>query len=78
MRGTEVPLPPGCMLVPLLRAFASFCLPKPAATPSAIAFLISAGVIVGVDISVTGVAVSGVVVAVAFLVLAMTLSISYI
>ena len=47
-------------------------------TPSAIAFSISAGVIVGVDVSVTGVAVSGVVVAVALLVLAMALSISHI
>ena len=78
MRGTEVPIPPGGMLVPLLRAFTSACLSKSATTPSAIAFSISAGVIVGVDVSVTGVAVSGVAVAVLFLVLAMILSISHI
>ena len=77
MRGTEVPIPPGGKLVPLLRAFTSACLSRTTATPSAIAFSISAGVIVGVDVSVTGVAVVGVVVAVAFLVLAMILTISH-
>ena len=53
MRGTDVPLPPGGMLVPLLRAFSAACLPNSAVTPSAIAFSISAGVIVGVGVGVS-------------------------